>query len=327
MTCVESRSVNWIERLNRLPGRVALGGEVAVTVSHWAYAAHLSDNIPHRHTYFEVCLVGGYGGGAFRVEGTPHVIYPGDLFIARPGVLHQIINAQPELMELYWVSFQPEFRQREKDSGANIEENSIAALLRRFADASAVLTLPDEDDSLGQLWRVLRTVAAQSDAGPGQDARLQSLAAALLLGILQKGAGLETPLPDSGRPSDAGAILARAAVRYIHDNLSAPLRLPTVAARLNISSRHLSRLLEKFTGVSPAVYIEMARMDRARALLLRTDDPIKQVAALVGYADIHHFTRVFTRRVGCPPGVYRRTEGGADPTPRGPKIQIPGSLV
>ena len=80
--------------------------------------------------------------------------------------------------------------------------------------------------------------------------------------------------------------------------------------------------------MAPAAYIEQARMDRARTLLQRTDDPIKQVAALVGYVDVHHFTRVFTRHVGCPPGVFRRTGGAAArPVLTGPDIRVFGSLV
>ena len=60
--------MDWIERLNRAPARLplALGMErAAAEVLHWAYQPHLNDNQPHRHTYFEVCLVGAYGAGRF----------------------------------------------------------------------------------------------------------------------------------------------------------------------------------------------------------------------------------------------------------------------
>ena len=320
--------MNWLERLNRLPGRIPLtigtngADTAALIVSHWAYAAHLADNIPHRHTYFEICLVGEYGGGEFRVEGKPQEIKAGDLFLARPGVVHQILNTQPERMELYWVAFQPE-----KGSPKTLFGGGVSGLMNRFAAASDVLVAPDEDDILGRIWRALRAAASAPETGISRDAQLTALAAALLLGIVEAGAGPLSTLPDAGMPSDAGANVARAAVRFIHDHLSAELRIPAIAEEVGVSARHLSRLLCAFTGVPPAEYIEMARMDRARTLLLRTDDPIKQVSSLVGYADVHHFTRVFARRVGCPPGVYRRTAGTADPTPRGENIQKPGALV
>lgn len=308
--------MDWIERLNRAPGRVALG-DATVEVLHWAYQAYLSDNVPHRHAYFEVCRVGAWGAGRYIVEGTSHELRPGDLFIARPGVVHQIVNTATPLMELYWVSFLYE-------PGA--EEGAIGNLLSRFAEASDILVAPNMESRVGGIWQSLRTVASDEE-GAGQDAQIAALMTALLLGIARVGAGPGDPLPETPPAADAGASLARIAVRYVHDNLSRPLTVPEVAAYLYLSPRHLTRLFVRFTGVPPAAYIEQARMERARSLLLRTDDPIKQVAALAGYGDVHHFTRVFSRRFGCPPGRYRETGGAADKTPRGPNIQKPGVLV
>jgi AraC-like DNA-binding protein/mannose-6-phosphate isomerase-like protein (cupin superfamily) len=310
--------MDWVERLNRAPGRVALGGGAGAEVLHWAYQAHLADNVPHRHAYFEVCRVGEWGAGRYVVEGTPHDLRPGDLFFARPGVVHQIVNTATPLMELYWVSFLWE-------RGAG--ESPIGGLLSRFAEAAEIRVVPDTENRVGGIWRSLRAVASAPDDGDSQDAQLAALMTALLLGIARAGAGPGEPLPESPPAADAGASLARIAVRYVHDNLSRPLTVPEVAAYLHLSPRHLTRLFARFTGVSPAAYIEQARMERARSLLLRTDDPIKQVASLVGYGDVHHFTRVFSRRFGCPPGRFRETQGAADRTPRGTNIQKPGALV
>ena len=65
----------------------------------------LPDNVPHRHAYFEVCRVGERGRGQYLVNGVPHAIGPGDLFFSRPGVLHQIVNTEQPMMELFWMTF------------------------------------------------------------------------------------------------------------------------------------------------------------------------------------------------------------------------------
>ena len=97
--------MDWLERLNRGLGQIPLG-QGTVEVLHWAYDRNLPDNRPHRHTFFEVCLVGGHGEGEFMVQDKPLSLSPGDVFVARPGVVHQIRNtAEPE-MELSWVCFQ-----------------------------------------------------------------------------------------------------------------------------------------------------------------------------------------------------------------------------
>ncbi len=312
--------MDWIERLNRGQGILPLG-QGTVEVLSWAYSKHLADNQPHRHTYFEVCQVGNYGAGIFTVQEQSHQIKPGDVFFARPGVVHQIVNTLPILMELRWVCFQ----WTPPDSDRKSEEAD--SLLRAFAD-SPVLVAADKDRRVTATWDALQSVAE----GPlrlGDDAQRTALISALILALAQEGTGDILPtLPEPSGP-DSGDLAARLAIRYIHDNLNRPLSLPEIAGFVCVSPRHLSRLFARFTGVSPATYISHARMDRARGLLRHSALAIKEVASAVGYPDVHHFTRVFTQHSGCPPGVFRHAPEpiGNDDDYNVPNLQKPGALV
>lgn len=303
--------MDWIQRLNRGPGRIALGGTIA-EVLRWAYSPHLADNVPHRHTFFEICQVGAYGRGHFLVEQRPFEVKPGDVFIARPGVVHQIVNRERPQMELFWVSFT-------WTPGTDEERGEEDALLRAFAQGS-VLVAGDDHAHVRALWNALRAIA-QTSPSPGYAAQIAGLTAALLLAIAQTGAGPHKGEGVEPAGPETGASLARLAVRYVQDNLHRPLGVAEVAAHLHLSPRHLSRLFVRFTGTSPAAYVEHARMDRACALLRHGDTPIKEIAANVGYNTVHHFTRVFSRRFGCPPGAFR-----ADPGRCVPQSLIPGGL-
>lgn len=305
--------MDWQERLNRSLGRMPLG-QGMVEVLQWAYEPHLADNRPHRHTFFEVCLVGEYGAGEFIVQDRAHRVGPGDLFVARPGVIHQIVNTGCPDMELSWVSFQWTPAPT-KPSGA---EDS---LLRDFADAP-LLVAPEGQGQIAALWGALRAVAS-GPPGAAYEAQYQALATALILGIAQAGAGWEQSSDTEPPRPEANDLAARLAVRFIHGNLNRPLPLAEIAAQAHLSPRHLSRLLTRFTGKSPAHYITHARMDRARGLLLRSSTPIKEVAVAVGYPDVHHFTRAFAAHFGTPPGEMRRHP---EQVP-GTNIQKPGDLV
>jgi AraC-like DNA-binding protein len=303
--------VDWTERLNRGPGRITLG-QGTVELLQWAYQEHLPDNKPHRHTFFEVCQMGRYGAGHFSAEGRDHVLMPGTVFVARPGVVHQIVNTADVLMELFWVCFQ-------WTPDSSKPPGEVDRLIQDFAQA-AVIVSPDTDGRLAAQWQALRVLAA-GNLLPGSEALMTAQITALLLTIAQVGAGVEAvPVTEN---SDIANAPARLAVRFIHDNLSRPLSVDEIAAQVFTSPRHLSRLFQRFTGVSPAVYVVHARIDRARGLLAHTRTPIKDVAEAVGYPDVHHFSRVFTQQVGCPPGEYRR-----DPSRRPVRnIQTPGELV
>lgn len=302
--------MSWLDRLQQGPGRMTLG-EGSVELFHWAYSPQLPDNVPHRHTYFEICQVGAYGAGRFIVEGADHPLQPGDLFIARPGVIHQIVNTAVPQMELYWVAFQwlP-------DAG---KEGEISRLMDAFA-RSPLLVLPDEDARTAVLWTALRTVC-DGPCRPGYELQVEGLVASLLLAIAQAGSGMETP--PTLQTGDVEHAAARMAVRYIHDNLERTLTIREIADHVCLSPRHFCRLFRQFTGASPVAYLTQSRMDRAQGLLLHTSDSIREIAGAVGYEDVHYFTRVFTRCFHQPPGSFRRQRGEGHV----PKIQKIGALV
>ncbi len=171
--------MDWIERLNRdVTGRVPLllgGGICPVEVLQWAYSPALQDNVPHRHTFFEVCLVGSYGSGVFRVGNEDRPISPGELFIARPGVLHQIRNTSSPLMELSWVSF----------TLAPVASKSVPVLQSFLSSAQVVVS--ERVHTLTPSWNLsLRAMAENSEASI---LSVTALATALLTAILHSGTG------------------------------------------------------------------------------------------------------------------------------------------
>jgi AraC family L-rhamnose operon transcriptional activator RhaR len=285
--------MNWLERLN-VRGENELFSH-SVAVLHWDYARYLTDNVPHRHTYFEVCLVGAHGAGRFTVDGQQCHLTPGIMFFARPGVIHQIQNTASPAMELFWVAF--DVQSVEKPAGPDAE------LWREFLRSSTVVTR--DSGSVAAIWSALQSVAQSAEIA-GKTAQLRALREALLLSIIQHGAGAAapaTPLPESEKH---GA--ARLATRYLHDNLGRKIAIEEIAAHVHMSPRHLHRLFRDFTGVSVSTYLETARLDRARHLLLHSSRPIKEIAALLGFESVHYFTRVFSRENGMGPGEFRRAQ-------------------
>jgi AraC family L-rhamnose operon transcriptional activator RhaR len=293
--------MEWIPTLRRHVSRVDLGGAQAEVLS-WAYSPHLCDNVLHRHTYFEVCTVGRWGGGTFTLNGRAHDIAPGDTFFARPGEPHRIQNTSPRPMELFWVAFAlapgtslgpaPAPALEAEDSPAKAFAHSMVAV--RAGDAGTLA-----------IWRALQASAE----GGGRRGVLESLARALLLSIFGAGAEPERPVSEAEGEDEHG--VARLAVRYIHDNLDRRLPVEEVAAHVHVSPRHLARLVRAFTGTSPADYAEAARIQRARHLLRGERASVKQAARVLGYADVQHFTRAFSRRVGTSPAAFKGGREGA----------------
>jgi AraC-like DNA-binding protein len=79
-----------------------------------------------------------------------------------------------------------------------------------------------------------------------------------------------------------------------------------LADLLHVSSRTLHRQL-KDEGASLQQLKDEVRLDRARDLLYRTDRPVKQVAAAVGFRNEKSFARAFRQWTGLPPAQFRLT--------------------
>jgi transcriptional regulator GlxA family with amidase domain len=93
--------------------------------------------------------------------------------------------------------------------------------------------------------------------------------------------------------------------QWIPDNLDADLTVPGLAARAHMSERNFARAFRRETGLTPAAYVETARVERARMALETSALPVEAVARQSGFGTVETMRRAFRRRLGVSPGSYR----------------------
>jgi transcriptional regulator GlxA family with amidase domain len=86
--------------------------------------------------------------------------------------------------------------------------------------------------------------------------------------------------------------------------------LGELAKRLNVSTRHLTRLFHDELSTTPARYVENIRFDMARALLDQ-GHTATQAATLAGFPSYESMRRVFARKLSISPAAYQRRFGTA----------------
>jgi transcriptional regulator GlxA family with amidase domain len=92
---------------------------------------------------------------------------------------------------------------------------------------------------------------------------------------------------------------------WIADHLADDLSVPALAARACMSERNFARAFKAETGMTPAVYVEALRVERARLALESGLEPIDAVARRCGFGTVETLRRAFARRLGVSPGAYR----------------------
>ncbi|WP_219892522.1 GlxA family transcriptional regulator [Aquisediminimonas profunda] len=103
-------------------------------------------------------------------------------------------------------------------------------------------------------------------------------------------------------------------VAWIPHNLHSRLDVETLAARAGESLRSFHRNFVAVTGKSPAAFVALQRIDRARSLILE-GLPLKQVAEHTGYADVARLSAAFQRAVGMSANDYRIVHAGSTISP------------
>jgi transcriptional regulator GlxA family with amidase domain len=92
---------------------------------------------------------------------------------------------------------------------------------------------------------------------------------------------------------------------HIAEHPAADLSVPALAARAYMSERNFARAFRAETGMTPAAYVEAARVERARRELETTDLPVQAIAAHCGFGTVETMRRAFARRLGVNPAAYR----------------------
>jgi len=80
-----------------------------------------------------------------------------------------------------------------------------------------------------------------------------------------------------------------------------------LAAACGFSERYFAKLFRDQTGCSVAQYIKSAQTARAKAYLLETELPLKEIAYRLGFSTPGNFSSAFRAAMGITPGQFRKT--------------------
>lgn len=104
---------------------------------------------------------------------------------------------------------------------------------------------------------------------------------------------------------------------YIHAHLAEAMTLECVAKAVNVSPFHFCKIFKRATGLTFTDFVNRARVEKAKRMLMKPTARITEVAYDVGFQSLSHFNRSFRRIASESPTEYRgRMKDG-----------MPGALV
>jgi AraC-like DNA-binding protein len=226
--------------------------------------------VPHWHEEWSFGAI-VQGECRFSLEGQPVRVRAGDCLAIAPGRVHTgSLVAGPQGVLVVMLYAPPDWMRRHHLPGPGTCWLHDPALVR------AATSVGDPADAQAWLAECAGLLAREGHAFPVTGAR----------------------------PTDAAQrMLAR-----LQETVCAGTRAVAEAAHhCEVSRERLHRVVRRWTGLSPAQYMRVLRLNRARELLL-DGEPVSQAAAACGFADQAHFIRWFARAFGYTPGALARAQ-------------------
>ncbi|MFT4679901.1 MAG: AraC-like DNA-binding protein [Flavobacteriales bacterium] len=112
----------------------------------------------------------------------------------------------------------------------------------------------------------------------------------------------------TGQSKDVVAVFERELKDYYKKERALEFGVPTIeqfAATANLSKHYFSDLIKKETGKAPKDQINGFVVERAKNMLLGTDQSVSEIAYDLGFNYPHYFTRLFKSKTGQTPVQFR----------------------
>lgn len=177
---------------------------------------------------------------------------------------------------------------------------NTAADMRIYSPASDIAFLGptfDDPDAARELLELHRRSEAKTSA-----LERQSWLVTLIVRLLLRHSQAVVTVPARVRERQA-VELAR---DYLVENLGDKITLEELAATSGVPPFRLLRAFQQSVGLTPHAYQTQTRI-RGACQMLRSHDPLADIAITTGFADQAHLTRTFKSIMGMTPGQYRKT--------------------
>lgn len=220
------------------------------------------------------------GRGHLQLEDQHWPVQAGDLIVLPAGRPHTYRADIDQPWSIYWVHYQ----------------GSLSPAYTEFLHASQpVLQIGPQPRLIAEFEALfaLRQAGFVVDRYIYASCRLKAMLADLSIVIAR-------------RPATGARELDLDQVRELmQQHLETDLNLDQLSTAVNMSKYHFSRKFKALTGHSPIQHFIHLKMQYACQLLDRSDEPIKRIAAQLGYEDAYYFSRLFKRVLGVSPQHYR----------------------
>lgn len=162
------------------------------------------------------------------------------------------------------------------------------------------------DPVLARLGNAL--LPALADPGRAHPLFVDHLALAVQIHVAQAYGGVGPDTAPGLAPARGGLAgwQEKLAKEMLAADLLANVSISDVAQRCGLSRSYFIKAFRQTVGTTPHRWLLECRVEKAKLLLLKSDQAVADIARDCGFSDQSHLTRVFASTMGAPPAAWRR---------------------
>ncbi len=245
----------------------------------------------HQHAHYEIIVIldGAYD---CRINGIAVSLTKGGIAVLKPGDLHEDIDSREMRFAAVEIRVLP----------GPSPDRSASLFAVDMPVGAQVMRAPE--GAFGEVALRLVDEAQRIDAFTSH--MLDAIAAEFMWMLVRSmpRAAIDPALLAGGDEHEFASRLTR----LFDERLEGQLGLREMARALGMSERTLTARCRAAFATSPTRLFVGHQMARARALLIHTDLPVKDISAHLGYENPYHFSKVYKRIFGVAPTQARKAD-------------------
>lgn len=262
----------------------------------WKGTRDVDEDEYHSHDHLELAFILS-GVGRYHIEGVIYDVKEGDLLILNPGVRHQALRS--EIGDLVTTEFFVGF--------SDIQLPEYPANFLPVPDGGHII------HTVGEFKQKIAKLCAAMDAEnqvckEGRYFMLKSYLMQMILLVIREQCETISPTGGYSFESVNKKYVVERIVTYFEEHYSEKISLDQIAENMYLSPFYISKIFKSEIGDTPIRYLINIRLEKAKSLLESdSTGSIQEIAALVGYDDAYHFSKLFKKHYGVSPSQVRKS--------------------
>ena len=254
----------------------------------------------NRHGYFEVLFLCS-GSANCHIQDRLLPFNEGDLAIIGSTLYHRIECQSSTPVTLAALFFEPDLI---RCDGASDSAEYLTPFLLQDEDFPHVIAA--ETGVPRQVLDLMLRIRAEIPATSARGRLAVKTYLKMLLMLLVNQYAAYAGTVETFQRQQQNLERLRPLFRYLGENCGDSIQVREAARICGMSESHFMSLFKRVTGLSFVTYFNHFRIERAQALLARTEESMANISQQVGFCDQSYFGTVFRRIVGMTPATYRR---------------------